>query len=119
MFTEGQLSIRSPKARNQINMLKMSQMMQADRLAMPRQRSVERMADIIERESKSFLRSSQNFQTYDSVINNGKQQQHAAMRQSSTMMRYPGLNQMMGAAAGHMRSQSNSVLQPNSASNYQ
>ena len=118
MFTEGQLSIRSPKARNQINMLKMSQMMQADRLAMPRQRSVERMTDIIERESKSFLRSSQNFQTYDSMMN-GKQQQHAAMRQSSTMMRSPGLNQMMGAAAGHMRSQSNSVLQPNSASNYQ
>ena len=39
-FIEGQISVRSPKARNQINMLKMSQVMQAERLAMPRQRSV-------------------------------------------------------------------------------
>ncbi len=35
-FTEGQMSIRSPKARNQINMLKTHQRMQSDRLAMPR-----------------------------------------------------------------------------------
>ena len=74
-FIEGQISVRSPKARNQINMLKMSQVMQAERLAMPRQRSVERLADMVDRESKNFLRSSQNFASFDAGngMNNTRQ----------------------------------------------
>jgi len=35
-FIEGQISVRSPKARNQINMLKTHQKMQINRLSMPK-----------------------------------------------------------------------------------
>ena len=38
-FVEGQVSIRSPQARNEINMLKTYQKMQVDRLAKPKQKS--------------------------------------------------------------------------------
>ena len=102
-FIEGQISVRSPKARNQINMLKMSQVMQAERLAMPRQRSVERLADMVERESKNFLRSSQNFASFDNAGNGMNK-----TRQSSTLQR-KGLNHMMGSTS-HVRSHSNSAL---------
>jgi len=40
-FIEGQVSIRSPKARNDLNMLKLSQKIQAERLSIPRQKSSE------------------------------------------------------------------------------
>ena len=46
-FVEGQISIRSPKARNGLNMLRTSQKWQAERLAMPqKRRSQERLQDI-------------------------------------------------------------------------
>ena len=41
-FIEGQISIRSPKARNGLNMLRTSQKWQADRLSMPKRKSQER-----------------------------------------------------------------------------
>ena len=45
-FVEGQISIRSPKARNGLNMLHTSQRWQADRLSMPKKASQERFVDI-------------------------------------------------------------------------
>ena len=41
-FIEGQISVRSPRARNSISMLKAEQRMQADRLAAPKRKSIDR-----------------------------------------------------------------------------
>lgn len=39
-FVEGQCDLRSPKARNDVRMLKAYQQVQSDRLALPRKRSI-------------------------------------------------------------------------------
>ena len=56
-FIEGQISIRSPQARNSLNMLRTSQKFQAERLSIPRDRSIEKFVEIQMRAS-SFMRSS-------------------------------------------------------------
>jgi len=45
-FIEGQISVRSPKARNQINMLKTHQKMQINRLSMPKRVRCDSITDL-------------------------------------------------------------------------
>ena len=54
-LVEGQVGLRSPKARNDLRMLKAHQKMQSERLAFPKQRSVEKFASLEASHSKNFL----------------------------------------------------------------
>lgn len=66
-FVEGQCSLRSPKARNDLRMLKAYQVMQNSRLSMPRKKSIDRF-DYIERShSKNMMASSQRYHLNDNL----------------------------------------------------
>ena len=61
------MGLRSPKARNDLRMLKAHQKMQSERLAFPKQRSVEKFASLEATHSKKFLQSMNRFSMHEDI----------------------------------------------------
>jgi hypothetical protein len=64
-FVEGQCSLRSPKARNDLRMLKAHQMMASERLALPKQRSVDKFERLEQSHSKTLMSSVQRLNYFE------------------------------------------------------